>query len=340
MFLRTRSIEMAPRAKSRDKVKGLGDRTQRRAPRPHSEAESEPKRSSRPRAYWKGYLKLSLVSISVELYAATTNAHQVTLHQIHKPTGQRIRYEKVVPGVGPVSSEDIVKGFEIEDDVFVVLEPDELEEVKLESKRTIDLVQFANREDVDPRFFEKPYYLMPDGDVSTEGFLVIHAALSEHKKMGFGQLTMRGREQLVAVSTCGRGLLLETLRYHDEVRAAEVLFDDLPEIELDHEMVELASELIDRKSGDFDLSDFKDSYASALRDLVERKRKGRAIVSSEPREQRERGNIINLMEALRKSVGSTASSSRAADEKKVAGAPRVPPPRGRRAAVHPRKRRA
>lgn len=278
-------------------------------------------RLQRPRAYWKGYLRLSLVTISVELYSATTTADHIALHQIHKPSGQRIRYEKVVPGVGAVKSEDIVKGFEIEDDVYVVLEPEELEEVKLESKRTIDLVQFARREDMDPRFFEKPYYLMPDGDVSTEGFLVIHAALSDGGKMGFGQLTMRGREELVAVSACGRGLLLETLRYQNEVRAAEPLFDQLPDMTLDREMVALAAELIERKSGGFDLSGFKDSYASALRDLVERKRKGRAIVTSEPRERREAGNVINLMEALRKSIGETTGGRAAAPAKARAAAP-------------------
>ncbi len=210
---------MATGAKAKGQSEGAGRRgSPPAAAGLRSDAGREMKRSARPRAYWKGFLRLSLVSISVELYAATTSADHVALHQIHKPSGQRIRYEKVVPGIGPVKSEDIVKGFEIEDDVYVVLEPDELEEVKLESKRTIDLVQFARREDVDPRFFEKPYYLMPDGDVSTEGFLVIHAALSEQGKIGFGQLTMRGREQLVAVSACGRGLLLETLRYQDEVR--------------------------------------------------------------------------------------------------------------------------
>ena len=252
----------------------------------------------------------------------------MALHQIHKPTGQRIRYEKVVAGVGPVRAEDIVKGFEIEDDVYVVLEPDELEEVKLESRRTIDLVQFARREDLDPRYLEKPYYLMPDNDVSTEGYLVIHAALSKEGRVGLGQLTMRGREQLVAVSPCGRGLLLETLRYEDEVREANPIFDELPDLVLDKEMVALASELIERKSSDFDPSAFKDSYAIALGELVERKRKGRAIVTSEPRERQNAGNVINLMEALRKSVGEPArssSTSREAPRKRATSAPR---PRG------------
>ena len=146
----------------------------------------------RPRAYWKGYLRLSLVSIGVELYAATTSVEATALHQIHKPTGKRVRYEKVVPGVGPIEASDIVKGFEIDDDSYVVLEPEELEEIKLESSRSIELAQFVDRAEIDPRYFEKPYYVVPEGDVSTEGFIVIRDSLTSTGKVGLGKLTMRG----------------------------------------------------------------------------------------------------------------------------------------------------
>lgn len=291
-------------------------------------------RTVRARAYWKGFLRLSLVSISVEMFAATAAGdHHLTLHQIHKPSGKRVRYEKVVPGLGPIRNEDIVKGYEIEDDTYVVLEPEELDEVKLESKRTIDLVQFADAKDVDPRYFDRPYYLVPEGDVSTEGFMVIKAALESAGKVGLGQMAMRGREYLVAVVPCGRGLLLETLRYADEVRAAEPYFEDLPQVRLDKEMVSLASELIERKTRPFEVSAFKDRYAGALAELVERKRKGRAIITTEERaERREPGKVVDLMEALKKSVGQDA------------GAGGVPSARPRRAAdaagAQKRKRRA
>jgi DNA end-binding protein Ku len=244
------------------------------------------------------------VSIAVELYAATASAHQLALHQIHKPSGKRIRYDKIVPGIGPVKTEDIVKGFEIADDTYVVLEPEELDEVKLESRRTIDLVQFVDHCEIDPRFYERPYYLVPEGEVSTEGFLVIRAALEKAKKVGVGQLTMRGREYLVAVKPRGRGLLLETLRYAEEVRSSEAFFDDLPEPRLDKEMIALASELIERKARPFDAARFKDSYATALAELVERKRKGKKIVTADDAgERRQSGNVIDLMEALKRSVG-------------------------------------
>ena len=260
--------------------------------------------ASRPRSYWKGFLKLSLVSIAVELYAAATSEEHPTLHQIHKPSGKRIRYEKVVPGIGPVDAADIVKGYEIDSDRYVLLEPEEIDEIRLETKRTIELVQFVDRHAIDPRYFERPYYLLPEGDVSTEGYLVMRAALEASKKVGLGQLALRGREYVVAVEPCGRGLLLETLRYADEVRSADAFFKDLPEEKLDKEMVALAAELIKRKSKPFDAGVFKDSYAAALRELVERKRKGKLVVTAEgERERAPAGNVIDLMQALKKSVG-------------------------------------
>ncbi len=262
---------------------------------------------SRPRAYWTGYLRLSLVSIGVELYAATASAESTVLHQIHKPSGKRVRYEKVVPGIGPIEASDIVKGFEIDDDSYVVLEPEELEGIKLESSRAIELAQFVDRAEIDPRYFEKPYYVVPEGDVSTEGFIVIREALTSTGKVGLGKLTMRGREDLVAVMPFGKGLLLETLRYQNELRAADPNFADIPDLKVDKEMIELATELIRRKSRPFDPARFRDAYAEALKQLVERKRAGRAIITTGEEERREPGKVINLIEALKKSVGQDAA---------------------------------
>jgi len=259
------------------------------------------------RAYWKGFLRLSLVSIGVEIFSATEN-RRLSLHQVHKPTGKRVRYEKIVPDLGPVKNEDIVKGFELDDDRYVLLEPEELEDIKLESKRTLDLVQFADYDDIDPRYFEKPYYMVPDSDLSAEGFRVIHRALKESRKIGLGQMVLRGAEQLVAVKPCGDGLLLETLRYADEVRASDSYFEDIPEMKLDKEMVDLAKELIERKSAKFDATAFTDRYADALRDLVEEKRKGKQTVEvSGDDAPRKGGQVVDLMEALKKSLNNGKS---------------------------------
>jgi DNA end-binding protein Ku len=262
----------------------------------------------RARAYWQGYLRLSLVSIGVELYAAASSGDKTALHQIHKPSGKRVRYEKVAPGVGPIENSDIVKGFEIGDDSYVVLEPEELDEIKLESSRAIELVQFVDRDEIDPRYFEKPYYLAPEGDVSTEGYVVIREALRATGKVGLGRLTMRGRESLVAVVPLGKGLLVETLRYANELRAAEPFFSEIADSAGDEEMISLATELIERKTRPFDPKAFKDAYAEALRDLVERKREGQAIVVTGEEERRGPGKVINLIEALKRSVGEAAEA--------------------------------
>ena len=262
------------------------------------------------RAYWKGHLRLSLVSIGIEIFSAT-QSRRLSLHQVHKPSGKRIRYQKIVPDMGPVDNDDIVKGFELNDDRYVLLEPDEIEEIKLESKRTIDLVQFVDYDDIDPRYFEKPFYVVPSDELSAEGFLVIHRALKDTRKVGLGQMVLRGRESLIAIKPCGKGLLLETLRYEDEVRRSDSFFGDIKEMKLDKEMVDLAKELITRKSGEFDPSQFKDHYAEALRTLVEEKRKGKQTISIEDDEgPRKTGQVVDLMEALKKSLNKGQSRKR------------------------------
>jgi DNA end-binding protein Ku len=254
------------------------------------------------RAYWKGYLRLSLVTIGVEIYAATDSAKATAFHQIHKPSGKRVRYEKVAPGVGAVKASDIVKGFEIGDDSYVVVEPEELDAIKLESKRAIDFVQFVDPDEIDPRYFDKPYYIAPEGEVSTEALVVLREALRASNKTGLAKLTMRGRENLVAIMPLGDGLLLETLHYANEIRSAATYFDELKDAKIDKEMVSLAMELIERKTKKFDASEFRDAYAVALDELVARKRAGHAIIRA-PEEERPLGKVINLIEALRESVG-------------------------------------
>lgn len=274
------------------------------------------------RAYWKGHLRLSLVTIGVELYSASSRANDLSLHQIHKPSGKRIRYEKVAPGIGPVELDDIVKGVEIEKGEYVTLEPDELDEIKLDSKRTIDLIQFVEHCEIDPRYFDRPYYVVPtEQDVAEEGFAVIRDALRDAKRVGLGQMATRGRDQICAVKPCGDGLLLETLRYASEVRDSERVFSAIPDVKVDKEMLELAGELIERKSAPFDPEAFKSQYAKALRELVEEKRKKGKVSHADDEELETRGgsgNVVDLMEALRKSVKGGKDSTKSGGRKKSA----------------------
>lgn len=256
------------------------------------------------RAYWKGHLRLSLVTLAVELYSARTSSGRLSLHQIHKPTGKRIRYQKTAPGVGPVDRDEIVKGFEIDKNEYVILEPEELDAVKLESKHTIDLVQFVEHCEIDPRYFNKPYYVVPDNtDVAEEGFAVIREALRDMEKVGLGQMAVRGRDYIVAIKPCGPGLLLETLHYADEIRKSDEIFRDIPDADVDKEMLTLAEELIERKSAPFDAEAFKSQYAGAMRELIEEKRKkGKVASASDEELEPDRSNVIDLKDALKKSV--------------------------------------
>lgn len=265
------------------------------------------------RAYWKGHLRLSLVNIGIELYSATSSSQRIPLRQIHKPSGKRIRYQKIAEGVGPVDTDEIVKGFETSKDEYVILEPDELDEIKLESRRTIDLVQFVEACEIDPRYFEKPYYVVPsDDDVAAEGFTVIREALRKQKMVGLGQMAVRGRDYVVAIKPCGDGLLLETLRFADEIRESDKIFSEIPEIKPDKEMLDLAGELIERKSAPFKPDAFKSKYADALKALIDEKREEGAVSTdtSDGGRSGGSGKVVDLMEALKKSVDKGSSSKR------------------------------
>lgn len=280
------------------------------------------------RAYWKGYLRLSLVTIGIELYTAVKSGKDTALHQIHKPSGKRIRYEKVAPGIGAVKAKDIVKGFEVEKDEYVVLDPEELDEIKLESRRTIDLVQFVDHEEIDPRYYERPYYVTPTSDeVAAEGFAVIREALKSGKKIGLGQMATRGRDQMCAVRACGDGLLLETLRYANEVKDSDAIFEDIPDVTPDKEMLALADQLIKKKTHKFDPDKFKSHYATALRALINEKKKTGEVSHATDEELGVKGqsNVIDLMAALRASVkGKTAASAGKGPTRKKSAAKRAP----------------
>lgn len=271
------------------------------------------------RALWKGQLRLSLVSIPVELYSATKSAGKISFRQIHKPSGKKIRYEKVVPGIGPVDADDIVKGYELEKDEYILLDPDEIDAVKLESKKTLDLVQFVGACEIAPLFFDKPYYLVPTDDLAQDAYRVVRDALRASNKVGIGQVTLRGKEYLAAVRPCGDGLMLETLHYADELRDAEPMFSEIKDAKSDKELLEVATTLIDRKTAPFDASNYSDSYANALRDLLKAKQKNKKtprVTTSDEESDSKGDNVVDLMAALKESLKST-DKTKAARKKRA-----------------------
>lgn len=257
------------------------------------------------RPYWKGHIRLALVSIPVEVYSAARSTSSTTFRQIHEPSGKPVHYLKAVTGIGPIDPEDIIRGFEYEKDHFVLLEDSELEAVRLESRKTLDLTLFVDRDAIDQTYFEKPYYVVPADDLAVEAFVVLREALRASRRTGIGQLAMRGREYIVAVSPCGRGLVMETLRYAEELQRAQNYFRGIPDQTPDPELLELAESLIDRKTGEFEPAIFHDRYREALQDLVERKlkAKGRKIVAEDQVPADAAGtNVIDLMAALKRSL--------------------------------------
>jgi DNA end-binding protein Ku len=272
------------------------------------------------RPYWKGQIRLALVSIPVEIYSATRSGATVAFNQIHEPSGKRIKYEKVVPGIGAVEPEDIVKGFQYSKGHYVLLDDDELEAVKLESKKTLELTQFVDAHEIDPLYYERPYYVVPADDLAEEAFVVLREALRETKKVGLGQLTLRGREYVVSLKPCGRGILLETLRYADEVVKAQGYFRDIADARPDPEMLELAETLIEKKTAKFDADKFHDRYVDALKELIERKRKskGARIEAEEEESPKRASNVVDLMAALKKSIERPAAAKKAPAAKKKA----------------------
>jgi DNA end-binding protein Ku len=292
------------------------------------------------RPIWKGQLRLSLVSIAVELFTATKSGARVSFRQIHEPSGKPIHYEKVAAGVGPVEKDDIAKGYEVERGHYVLLSEDEVDAVKLETKKTFELVQFVGACEIPPLYFDKPYYLLPADDLAHDAYRVIRDALRTTETVGLGQLTLRGREYIGAVKACGDGLLLETLHYADEVRRADPVFKEISGTAADDDLLEVATALIEKKRAPFDAKAFTDNYTIALKELIDRKvhsKRTKKITAAErKRDEREAGrsNVVDLMAALKKSLGK--SGSKPAAPAKTAGAPRKTA--ARKAA--PRKRSA
>lgn len=254
-----------------------------------------------PRPAWKGYLKLSLVSCAVELTGATDHSEKVSFRVINRKTGNTVRRQYVDGVTGkPVGDDDEVKGYEIGDDEYLLVEEDEIDAVQIESSHTLSIEQFVDRSDIPQIYFDTPYYLTPSDDVSEEAFAVIREAMARQKKAGIARIVLYRRERPVMIEPFDRGLLLTTLRYDKTVRKPEEIFRGMAKAKIDPELIELATHIIDKKQAAFDPSGFEDRYEAALLDLIQAKQKGRRppVVQSAERP----ANVVNLFEALKKSL--------------------------------------
>jgi DNA end-binding protein Ku len=253
-----------------------------------------------PRAYWKGYLKLSLVSCPIALYPATSEREKISFHQLNKNTGHRIKNRRVDAETGDeVESSDIIKGYEVGKGQYIEIDPEELEAVAIESKRTIDIDEFVPRDEIDELYLNSPYYIAPDGEVGQQAFAVIREAIRKEGMVAIGKIVFTSREHIIALEPRGKGLLGVTLRYPYEVRKEEDYFDDIPDEKIPNDMLDLASHIVKSKEGHFDPSRFDDRYEDALKDLLKKKQEGKPI---ERPERREPTNVVNLMDALRRSL--------------------------------------
>ncbi|SMQ85379.1 DNA end-binding protein Ku [Devosia lucknowensis] len=280
--------------------------------------------ASRP--IWKGQLRLSLVSIPVELFSAAKTGAKPSFRQIHEPTGKPIHYEKVVAGVGPVDKDEIIKGFEYEKGDYVLLTDDEIDAVRLETRKTLELTQFVGACAIDPIYYDKSYFVVPTDELAEDAFRVIRDALRKTQKVGLGQLAMRGKEYLAAIKPSGTGLMLETLHYEDEIRKSDPFFSQISNKKAEPDLLEVATALIEKKTAAFDAKAFKDHYQAALHELIQRKmkNKGRKITADDSDEpKRPSGsNVVDLMAALKESLegGKTSPSARRKPAEKKAPA--------------------
>jgi DNA end-binding protein Ku len=262
-----------------------------------------------PRANWKGFLRLSLVTCPVALYPATSESEKISFNQLNRTTGHRIKYLKVDGDTGEeVPNEDIVKGYKVDTDTFIEVTKEELENVALESTRTIEIDEFVDKAEIDPRYLIRPYYLRPDGKVGHDAFAVIRETIREMDKVAIGRVVLTNREHIIALEPMDKGLVGTLLRYPYEVRSEAEYFDEILDVKVTKDMLDLAKHIVDQKSGSFDPEKFEDHYETALVDLINQKRAGKPI---RPKERPKGENVVDLMEALRRSVGGAAAETAA-----------------------------
>ncbi|MGY8711950.1 Ku protein [Bradyrhizobium sp. 18BD] len=260
-----------------------------------------------PRANWKGFLRLSLVTCPVALYPATSEAEKISFNQLNRQTGHRIKYLKVDADTGDeVPNEDIVKGYEFDKGQYIEVTKEELEEIALESTRTIEIDEFVDRTDIDPRYLIRPYYLRPDGKVGHDAFAVIRETIREMDKVAIGRVVLTNREHIIALEPLDKGLMGTLLRYPYEVREPKEYFDEIQDVKVTKDMLDLAKHIVNQKAGNFEPDKFEDHYETALVDLINQKRTGKVI---RPKERPKGENVVDLIEALRKSVGGAAAEA-------------------------------
>src|SRR5258708_5364361 len=272
------------------------------------------------RANWKGFLRLSLVTCPVALYPATSESEKISFNQLNRKTGHRIKYAKVDADTGEeVANKDIVKGYKVDTDTFIEMTKEELENVALESTRTIDIDEFVQRDEIDPRYIIRPYYLRPDGKVGHDAFAVIRETIRDMNKVAIGRVVLTSREHIIALEPLDKGLMGTLLRYPYEVRAEDEYFDDIQDVKVTKDMLDLAKHIVNQKSGRFEPEKFEDHYETALIDLLNAKRAGKPI---RPKERPRGENVVDLMEALRRSVGGRATDPKAKSPERAAKKPR------------------
>ena len=291
------------------------------------------------RPYWSGQITISLVSFSVKLYVATEAKGEIRFHQISRSTGERVNYQKVTasnaeaqqssgdeaPAAPTVGKDDIVKGYEYQKGQYVLIEPSELANLRVLSKHSMDVSQFVDRDDIDPEYFEKPYFVVPENDSQTQAFAVIRQALVDTKKVALSKIAFGGREHIVAITPAGEnGMMAYTMRYAEELRDARDYFRDIKKVEIDEDSLDLAKQLIKRRAAKFDPSKFVDGYEVALKELVQAKVDHAPIPHDEPVAP-QRGKVVSLMDALRKSIGNdTPEQPEVAKKKPAAKHPAAP----------------
>ncbi|WGD55290.1 Ku protein [Bradyrhizobium sp. CB1650] len=275
-----------------------------------------------PRANWKGFLRLSLVTCPVALYPATSDSEKISFNQLNRQTGHRIKYLKVDADTGDeVPNEDIVKGYELDKGQYIEVSKEELEEIALESTRTIEIDEFVDKSDIDPRYLIRPYYLRPDGKVGHDAFAVIRETIREMDKVAIGRVVLTNREHIIALEPIDKGLVGTLLRYPYEVRSEQEYFDEIQDVKVTKDMLDLARHIVNQKAGRFDPEKFEDHYETALIDLINQKRAGKPIT---PKERPVSTNVVDLMEALRRSVRGEAAETKT---------PKKPAKKGRKAAA-------
>ena len=282
------------------------------------------------RPTWQGHLKLSLVTCPVALYTATSSASHVSFHLINPETNNRIRMVATDPDTGPVERSDLVKGYEVSKDEYVLFDDADFDKVKLESTRTIDINQFVDEDDIDRLYWDDPFYVVPEKGVGAKAFAVIRDAMKAAGKIAIGCLVLRGRERQIALEVRGKGLVAYSLRPHDEVRDTADYFDAIPTVKADKDMVEIATRIIGQKEAAFDPSGFKDRYDEALKEMIKAKQKGGKGLVEAP--EPDDTNVIDLMEALRASLKGSATGKAPAKKAPAKKAPAKKPAAKKKAA--------